>query len=55
MPTVRDSEGAIYIREWSGGLLIGCFEANGIPVFTDGVPESFQFQLLPEDWEHIRK
>ena len=54
MPTVRDKEGAMYIREWSGGLMIGYFEANGRPIFTDGIPKPFEFQLLPEDWDHIR-
>ncbi len=55
MPSVRDKEGAMYVREWSGGLLIGCFEPNGMPIFTDGIPKPFEFQLLPEDWDHIRE
>ncbi|XP_064388313.1 pyruvate dehydrogenase phosphatase regulatory subunit, mitochondrial-like isoform X2 [Halichondria panicea] len=54
MPTVRDKEGTMYIREWSGGLLVGCFETNGTPIFTEGIPKPFEFQLLPEDWEHIQ-
>ena len=55
MPTVRDNDNQIYIRQWSGGILSGCFELDGKPCFQDGVPDSFQFQLLPEDWEHCRK
>ena len=55
MPTVRDPDRHLYIREWSGGILAGCFEINGRPCFQDGVPKSFEFQLLPEDWDHIRK
>ena len=55
MPTVRDPDQHMYIREWSGGILAGCFELDGRPCFQDGVPQSFEFQLLPEDWDHIRK
>ena len=55
MPTVRDADRYMYIREWSGGILAGCFEVDGRPCFQDGVPQSFEFQLLPEDWDHIRK
>ena len=55
MPTVRDADRCMYIREWSGGILAGCFETDGRPCFQDGVPQSFEFQLLPEDWDHIRK
>ena len=55
MPTVRDADRHFYIREWSGGILSGCFELDGRPCFRDGVPQSFEFQLLPEDWDHIRK
>ena len=55
MPTVRDPDRHMYIREWSGGILAGCFELDGRPCFQDGVPQSFEFQLLPEDWDHTRK
>lgn len=55
MPTIRDPDRYMYIREWSGGILAGCFELDGRPCFQDGVPQSFEFQLLPEDWDHIRK
>ena len=55
MPTVRNPDRHMYIREWSGGILAGCFELNGRPCFQDGIPDSFEFQLLPEDWDHIRK
>ena len=55
IPTIRDADQHMYIREWSGGILAGCFELDGRPCFQDGVPQSFEFQLLPEDWDHIRK
>ena len=55
MPAIRNPDQHMYIREWSGGILAGCFELDGRPCFQDGVPQSFEFQLLPEDWDHIRK
>ena len=55
MPTVRDPDRRLYIREWSGGILAGYPETNGKPCFEDGIPEPFEFQLLPEDWDHMRK
>ena len=54
MPTIRDPDRYLYMREWSGGMLVGC-TVDGHPCFQDGVPESFEFQLLPEDWDLIRK
>ena len=55
MPTVRDPDRYVYIRGWSGGILAGFADRNGKSCFQDGIPESFEFQLLPEDWDHIRK
>ncbi|XP_033755629.1 pyruvate dehydrogenase phosphatase regulatory subunit, mitochondrial-like [Pecten maximus] len=54
MPVVRDFDGGIYAREWSGGLLAGGFEPRGKPVFHNGIPDKFEFQLLPEDWDHFQ-
>ena len=42
--------GHLYIRDDSGGLLIGCFEPRGKPIDPDRLGEDFAFQLLPEDW-----
>ncbi|XP_015780112.1 PREDICTED: pyruvate dehydrogenase phosphatase regulatory subunit, mitochondrial-like [Acropora digitifera] len=53
MPALRDHDGQIFIREWSGGLLSGGFEAESLPVFHEGIPKGFEFQLLPENWEHF--
>ena len=43
------------MREWSGGLLLGGFEPIAKPIFTNGVTEKFEFDLLPEDWDQFRK
>ncbi|KAK3708100.1 hypothetical protein QZH41_000055, partial [Actinostola sp. cb2023] len=53
LPNMRDPDGHIYCREWSGGLMIGGFEPEAKPCFHDAVPSKFEFQLLPEDWDHF--
>jgi len=54
MPVVRDYDGFIYIREWSGGIMAGGFEPVAKPVFHDGIPDNWDYQLLPEDWDHFQ-
>lgn len=53
MPVIRDYDGYIYAREWSGGLLGGCFELEAKPCFHDAIPDNFEFGLLQEDWDHF--
>ncbi len=53
MPTLSDHDSHLYIRDDSGGLLIGCFEPMGKAISPDRLGEDFSFQLLPEDWDHF--
>ncbi len=53
MPTLSDHDSHLYIRDDSGGLLIGCFEPMGRPISPETLGEDFAFQLLPEDWDHF--
>ena len=53
MPTLSDHDSHLYIRDDSGGLLIGCFEPMGKAISPDELGEDFAFQLLPEDWDHF--
>ena len=53
MPTLSDHDSHLYIRDDSGGLLVGCFEPMGKPIAPEVLGESFAFQLLPEDWDHF--
>lgn len=53
MPSLSDHDGHLYIRDESGGVLVGCFEPVGKPIDPDGLSEDFAFQLLPEDWDHF--
>ncbi|VDI20061.1 pyruvate dehydrogenase phosphatase regulatory subunit [Mytilus galloprovincialis] len=54
LPVIRDYDGLIYYREWSGGVMAGGFEPVAKPVFHTNIPDKFEFQLLPEDWDHFQ-
>ena len=53
LPALSDHDGHLYIRDESGGLLVGCFEPMGKPISPDTLGKDFAFQLLPEDWDHF--
>jgi 4-methylaminobutanoate oxidase (formaldehyde-forming) len=53
LPVMRDPDGFIYFKEEVGGLLMGGFEPKAKPWGMDGIPEKFEFQLLPEDWDQF--
>ncbi len=53
LPVMRDPDGRIYFKEEVGGLLMGGFEPKAKPWGMDGIPEKFEFQLLPEDWDQF--
>ena len=53
LPTLSDHDGHLYIRDDSGGLLIGCFEPMGKAIDPGRLGGDFAFRLLPEDWDHF--
>ncbi len=53
LPTLSDHDSHLYIRDDSGGLLVGCFEPMGKPIAPETLGEDFSFQLLQEDWDHF--
>ncbi|HEY1328236.1 MAG TPA: FAD-dependent oxidoreductase [Casimicrobiaceae bacterium] len=53
MPVVRDPDGFIYYKEEVGGLVMGGFEPVAKPWNVARIPERFEFQLLPEDWDQF--
>ena len=53
MPTLSDHDSHLYIRDESGGLLVGCFEPMGKAIPPGILGKDFAFQLLPEDWNHF--
>jgi hypothetical protein len=56
LPVMRDPDGYIYFKEEVGGLLMGGFEPDATPWLQSaqhrgGIPENFEFQLLPDNWD----
>jgi sarcosine dehydrogenase len=54
LPTLRDPDRLTYYKEDVGGLVMGGYEPNPIPWAVDGIPDEFNFQLLPSNWEHFQ-
>src|SRR5512134_2333833 len=50
LAVMRDPDGYIYYKEEVGGLVMGGFGPVQKPWGVDGMPDKFEFQLLPEDW-----
>jgi glycine cleavage system aminomethyltransferase T/glycine/D-amino acid oxidase-like deaminating enzyme len=53
LPVMRDPDGYVYFKEEVGGLVMGGFEPDAKPWGMDGIPENFEFQLLPDDHEQF--
>ena len=53
LPILRDADGCSYFKEDTGKLLVGWFEPKAKPWGMRGIPETFSFEQLPEDLEHI--
>ena len=53
VPVLRDADACTYVTEDAGKLLVGWFEPVAKPWGMEGIPESFAFDQLPEDLEHI--
>jgi 4-methylaminobutanoate oxidase (formaldehyde-forming) len=54
LPVLRDPDGYIYVKEEVGGLLMGGFEPHAKPWGMDGIPENFEFGMLPDDWDQFQ-
>ncbi|NOD88044.1 MULTISPECIES: FAD-dependent oxidoreductase [unclassified Ruegeria] len=54
LPVLRVMDEYAYYKEDAGKLLIGCSEPNATPWLPkDGLPETFEFDELPYDEEHL--
>ncbi|HEU0194997.1 MAG TPA: FAD-dependent oxidoreductase, partial [Gaiellales bacterium] len=53
LPTLRDPDNLIYYRTEVGGLIMGGYERQPQAWALDGVPDGFEAELLPEDWERF--
>ena len=48
LPLIRDGDSSFYMRQERQGLLLGVYEAQATPWATDGVPQGFGQELLPD-------
>ncbi|MGD9479250.1 GcvT family protein [Shinella sp. G-2] len=53
LPVMRDPDGYIYFKEEVGGLVMGGFEPEAKPWGMAGIPDDFEFALLPDDWDQF--
>ena len=53
MPVLRVPDECAYYKEDAGKLLLGAFEPVSKPWGMDGIPKDFEFDQLPEDFDHF--
>lgn len=53
LPVLRVPDECAYYKEDAGKLLLGAFEPESKPWGMNGIPEDFEFDQLPEDFEHF--
>src|SRR3984957_2367895 len=54
LPVLRDPDNYAYYKEDAGKLLLGAFEPNAKPWSVDGIPQDFEFDEIPYDFEHFQ-
>ena len=53
MPVLRVPDECAYYKEDAGKMLLGAFEPKAKPWAMKGIPEDFEFDQLPEDFDHF--
>ena len=53
LPVLRVPDECAYYKEDAGKMLLGAFEPNAKPWAVDGIPRDFEFDQLPEDFDHF--
>ena len=53
MPVLRVPDECAYYKEDAGKMLLGAFEPNAKPWAMNGIPTDFEFDQLPEDFDHF--
>ena len=53
MPVLRVPDECAYFKEDAGKILLGAFEPVSKPWAMDGIPSDFEFDQLPEDFDHF--
>ncbi|CUK11493.1 Aminomethyltransferase [Ruegeria denitrificans] len=53
LPVLRVPDECAYYKEDAGKILLGAFEPNAKPWAMNGIPDTFEFDQLPEDFDHF--
>ncbi|MEM9710118.1 MAG: FAD-dependent oxidoreductase [Pseudomonadota bacterium] len=53
LPSLRVPDECAYYKEDAGKMMLGAFEPRAKPWGMGGIPEDFEFDSLPEDFEHF--
>ncbi len=53
LPVLRVPDECAYYKEDAGKMLLGAFEPNAKPWAMKGIPAEFEFDQLPEDFDHF--
>jgi 4-methylaminobutanoate oxidase (formaldehyde-forming) len=53
LPVLRVPDECAYYKEDAGKMLLGAFEPKAKPWGLAGIPEDFEFDSLPEDFDHF--
>lgn len=53
LPVLRVPDECAYYKEDAGSLMLGAFEPNAKPWGMNGISEDFEFDQLPEDFDHF--
>ncbi len=52
-PVLRVPDECAYYKEDAGKMMLGAFEPKAKPWGMNGIPEEFEFDQLPEDFDHF--
>ena len=53
LPVLRVPDECAYYKEDAGKMMLGAFEPDSKPWAMDGIPADFEFDQLPEDFDHF--
>ena len=54
LPVLRVPDECAYYKSDAGKMMIGAFEPKAKPWGMQGIREDFEFDTLPEDWDHFQ-
>ncbi len=53
LPVLRVPDECAYYKQDAGKMMLGAFEPKAKPWGMDGIRPDFEFDTLPEDWDHF--